>query len=101
MTGILQKVLVAVLVLACGPLAAQDGDHAELAASDIPPMSESKGHGLSGLLIGAAAGIAVGFGVAAASEYPLKEGGAFGVMLLGGGLGGRIRAGSRFRWVTP
>jgi hypothetical protein len=65
-------------------------DPPEPGASDLPPKSEGKGRGFYGLLLGAAAGMAVGFGVAAASDYPLKEGGAFGVMLLGGGLGGFV-----------
>jgi hypothetical protein len=65
-------------------------DPPEPGASDLPPKSEGEGRGFYGLLLGAAAGIAVGLGVAAASEYALKEGGAFGVMLLGGGLGGFV-----------
>lgn len=84
MNGILRKTLVAVLLLTCTPLVARD----EAVASDLPP--ESEGHGLSGFLIGVAAGIAAGFGVAAVSDYALKEGGGYAVLLLGGGLGGFV-----------
>jgi hypothetical protein len=86
----LGQVVVAILVLTCAPLLAEDGLQPEELGSDVPPPGEGKGHGLSGLLIGAAAGIAVGFGVAAASDYALKEGGASAVLLLGGGLGGFV-----------
>jgi hypothetical protein len=90
MARILPQVLVAVLVLACGPLLAQEEVRPAADGSAIPAESGEGGHGLSGLLIGAAAGIAVGFGIAASTDFPLKEGGASAVILMGGGLGGWV-----------
>jgi hypothetical protein len=90
MKRILRIVLAGVLVVAVDPVLAQDGDRGEPAAIDDRPRNERRGHGLLGSLVGAAAGIAVGFAVAASTDYALKEGGAFGVMLLGGGLGGFV-----------
>jgi hypothetical protein len=40
-----------------------------------------------GALVGAGAGVAIGFGVASATDYPLKEGGAAVVVFAGGVLG--------------
>ena len=118
MARILQAMLVSVLALAWGPLAAEDAGSSKPVASDIPPEGEGGGHGLSGLFIGAVAGVAVGFGVAAASDYPLKEGGGYTVILLGGGLGafvghkvgssagrpwhdpGRLQASLAYAWTT-
>jgi hypothetical protein len=48
------------------------------------------GHGRLGLLVGVAGGIAAGFGIAGLTDYALEEGGGFGVMVLGGGIGAII-----------
>ena len=87
MTRILPIVLVGVLVVPCGPVLADDGVGPEPRDSDEPPMSENGGRGGWGILLGTAGGIAAGFAVASMTDYPLKEGGAFAVILLGGGLG--------------
>jgi hypothetical protein len=87
MTRILAIVLVGVLVVSWGPARADDGVGVDPRDSEGPPVSENGGYGRWGLLLGAAGGMALGLAVAGMSDFPLKEGGGFGVMLLGGGLG--------------
>ncbi|MCU0242632.1 MAG: hypothetical protein MUF51_09460, partial [Vicinamibacteria bacterium] len=52
--------------------------------------SGGKKHGLGGALIGAAVGIGAGFLIAGMTDYPLKEGGGYEVILKGSVIGGVV-----------
>lgn len=85
--------LVAGIALTCVPVFAKDArdvQPAPQAPHTVSAKPAGGGHGRVGLLVGVAGGIAAGFVIASLTDYPLEEGGAYGVMLLGGGLGALV-----------